>query len=349
MADYTWYLTRIKKVQGNWNLQGESRELKVWFGSAPPPNPGGYDLIIIDDESDYNKVGPNELSEALAAGGIANVPPGNVGSAAETTVPGVTEKVHTVGFVLGNGSIQSAQDGYMISLQELDPGPVQVNWQPGKGNFTQFFPGNLSGICFARGSFIETEDGAKPVEDLVVGDLVMTKDHGLQPIRWIGSAWRSAAMLRQNPKLAPIKIAKDTFGPGRPQQDLLVSPQHRVLVEAPAARAAFGSDEILVAARHLCALEGVAPVESGSGVQYFHILLDRHEIIYANGLETESLYLGAQALKTLSPEALDEIEQLFPGLSAEHPPVASARPLTKGKVARALLNLPRHLGEVRLH
>lgn len=179
-------------------------------------------------------------------------------------------------------------------------------------------PTNASGDfedvpCFVSGTLIETQNGPVRVEDLQAEDQVLTYDHGYQPIRWIGSRTLDQATLRQNPKLKPILIRADALGAGFPKQDLIVSPQHRVLVSSAIAMRMFDCKEVLIPANKLLPLNGVETLNSGSEtIQYFHILFEDHEIIWSNGSPTESLFTGAEALKAISPEGREEIETLFP-------------------------------------
>lgn len=178
--------------------------------------------------------------------------------------------------------------------------------------------------CFLRGTRIGTPDGPRPVQALQAGDLVMTADHGAQPIRWIGSA-RVAA----EGDLAPVRIGAGQMGNDR---DLLVSPNHRLLVSGGQAELLFGEEEVLVAAQHLVDGEGVTR-EPMPQAEYFHILLDRHEILSAEGAPAESLYLGTEALRGLSPEARAEIATVFPTAPWRR---ALSRPALTGREGRLL-------------
>ncbi|RQP07568.1 MAG: hemolysin [Paracoccus sp. BP8] len=191
-------------------------------------------------------------------------------------------------------------------------------------------------ICFASGTLIETERGFVAVEDLKVGDLIATRDNGYQPIRWIGSVKLCAAVLKAKPKLLPIRIKAGALGSKTPSTDLLVSPQHRVLVRSKVALKMFGAMEVLVAAKQLLQIEGVDIAKDIDSVEYFHFLFDRHEVVNSNGAATESLYTGAQALKTVGPAAREEIFALFPELRVEEFVPAPARPLPSGRQARKL-------------
>ncbi|WP_245999470.1 Hint domain-containing protein [Paracoccus methylarcula] len=187
-------------------------------------------------------------------------------------------------------------------------------------------------VCFAAGTLIETSCGPMAVEKLREGDMIRTRDNGLQPIRWIGSRKLSAAELAAAPNLRPIRIRAGAFGNNTPETNLIVSPQHRVLVRSKIAQRMFSADEVLVAAKHLLELDGVGIAEDMAQVEYLHILFDRHEIIFSNGAETESLYTGPEALKAVGPKARDEILALFPELRDMDPAAVAppARPWSRG-------------------
>ena len=190
--------------------------------------------------------------------------------------------------------------------------------------------------CFASGTLILTEGGELAIETLAVGDKVVTRDNGAKLIRWMGSRKVAAAGLARNPKLRPIRIRAGALGANTPSSDLIVSPQHRILVRSKIARKMFGADEVLVAAKQLVVLDGIDVAEDMESVEYFHILFDRHEVVISNGAETESLYTGPQALRSVGPAARQEILDLFPQLLDEAFVVEAARPLSSGRMGRKL-------------
>lgn len=192
-------------------------------------------------------------------------------------------------------------------------------------------------VCFAQGTEIQTRDGPVPVEKLQVGMMVCTRDAGDQPIRWIGSSTLGPGSLSRKPRLRPVRIPAGALGLGMPAKDLVVSPQHRVLLRAGLAREMFGSDEVLVPARLLCGTRGIAVDEDCAKVTYYHILFDRHEIVTSNGAETESLHTGPQAMKSLGKAALDEVHAIFPELKDPEFSRETARDLIKGRDARDLV------------
>ncbi|TXB71308.1 Hint domain-containing protein [Paracoccus aurantiacus] len=203
-------------------------------------------------------------------------------------------------------------------------------------------PSYLSQPCFTTGTLIRTATGPRPVESLQAGDLVMTRDHGLRPVAWTGGRHLSARHLDIAPNLRPVLIRRGALGAGLPVRDLLVSPQHRVLIRSKIAERLTGEAEALVAARHLCGMPGIAVINPANGVGYYHILFDRHEIVESNGCWTESLFTGTQALASISPAALREIRAIFPELFQPHPsPRSGARRFLDGRDAKELLR--RHI------
>ena len=188
--------------------------------------------------------------------------------------------------------------------------------------------------CFVKGMEILTPQGGRRVEDLHVGDLVVTRDGAPQPIRWIGKASRPA---RDN--FRPVCIKAGALGAGIPSKDLIVSQQHRMLFVSPIAERMTGTDEVLIPAIKLLNLPDVQLVEDWDTVTYFHLLLDEHQIIYAHDAPTESLLTGVQACKAIGPDAVAEIADFFPELlqTAARP----ARFIPKGRQVRQLV--ARHL------
>lgn len=191
-------------------------------------------------------------------------------------------------------------------------------------------------VCFVRGTLIETDRGAIPIEDLTQGQLILTRDHGYQPLRWIGSMRLGHAEVAVSPHLRPIRIRAGALGDGLPLADLMVSPQHRVLVKSRIAERMFGADEVLIAAKHLTGLQGIYVAQDLEQVEYWHLLFDDHQIILSNGAATESLYTGPEALKSVSEAARKEIFALFPELRDldYHALPGMARPSVPGRRAR---------------
>lgn len=175
---------------------------------------------------------------------------------------------------------------------------------------------SINAVCYAAGTRIATARGEVAVETLRAGDRVRTLDHGLQALRWVGVRRLTRAELLCHPNLRPSRIRRGALGSGLPRRDLIVSPQHRLLLRSRIVRRMFGVDEVLVPAKKLLALPGFEVAHDLDCVDYVHFLCDRHEIVFAEGAPSESLYLGPQAVRTLDRAALAEIRAIFPGLGA---------------------------------
>lgn len=154
-------------------------------------------------------------------------------------------------------------------------------------------------ICFTPGTCIRTPGGPRLIEDLREGDLVQTKDDGAQPIRWVGSRRMSGARLFAMPKLRPVRIAAGVLNAGEPDADLIVSPQHRILIKGRAAQELFNTPEVLVAAKDLINGDTITVDLKLREVTYIHVLFDSHQVIWANSVETESFHPASAALSTL--------------------------------------------------
>ena len=189
--------------------------------------------------------------------------------------------------------------------------------------------------CFTPGTLIATPHGRIAVETLKVGDKVRTKGHGAQKIRWLGRVTLDASRLAKAPYLRPIRLRAGALGPGLPNRDMLLSPQHRLLLGGWRAELHFGDPEYLIAAAHLVNHQAIAPAWDVDTVTYIHLLFDRHEIVFADGLATESFLPGPMTLNALPSAARDELLTLFPDL-AEHAPLQAARPLMKEWEAQLL-------------
>ena len=154
-------------------------------------------------------------------------------------------------------------------------------------------------ICFAKGTLIRTPDGRRAVEDLREGDLLQTKDDGVQPIEWLGSRIMTGARLMAMPHLRPIRIAAGALGLDQPDHPLIVSPEHRLLLKGPVARDLFNTPEVLVTAKDLVDGQHITIDAQRASVTYFHMLLPRHAVLWANNVETESFHPASGALQSL--------------------------------------------------
>lgn len=193
-------------------------------------------------------------------------------------------------------------------------------------------------ICFCRKTLIETSEGAVPVEDLAVGSLVLNDKGDFLPLRWIGRRKVMPVELAQSSKLHPIRISAGALGRGLPTRDLLVSRQHRLLVSSKIVERMFGKKDVLVSAVKLSLLPGIYTDENVDEVEYFYLLFDSHEIIFAEGVPTESLYTGPEALRAVSPEMHEEILMIFPHLAKPNCNFEPAAHIPEAALQKQLVN-----------
>lgn len=160
-------------------------------------------------------------------------------------------------------------------------------------------------VCFARGTLITTDQEECPIEKLLPGARVLTKDHGFQEIRWIGS--------RKVPALgnfAPVVFLPGAIGN---TTTMRLSRQHRIRVSGASVELNFGCSSVLAPAHALVDGQDIF-IQEGGEVEYFHILFDQHELVISDGVWTESFYPTARAISQQDKVTQDEILELFPYL-----------------------------------
>ena len=184
-------------------------------------------------------------------------------------------------------------------------------------------------ICFTPGTRIATIRGEVAVEDLKVDDQIVTRDNGVQALRWVGRRDLTTAELAKMPNHSPVLIRSGALGKGAPHRDMLVSPNHRMLITSELAEVMFGEREVLVAAKHLTGLDGVDVVRANA-VSYILLMFEHHEVILADGCWSESFQPGDHSMAGIQFEQRREILELFPELE-------NAEGLSSYTAARRLL------------
>jgi hypothetical protein len=180
--------------------------------------------------------------------------------------------------------------------------------------FTQTPPNPNTVTCLTTGAAVQTKNGLVNVEDLAAGMQILTYEGEYQTLRKVFSRNVGEVELKENQKLFPVRICAGALGNGLPTQDLLVSRQHRMLVSSPIVKRMFDKTNVLVASVRLISLPGIFVDGSIKNIKYFHLLFDRHEVIFANGAATESLFLGVEAMKSLPIQSKEELRAIFPDL-----------------------------------
>lgn len=171
-------------------------------------------------------------------------------------------------------------------------------------------PGGV--ICFTPDTRLATPDGQRQIRHLRAGDTILTRDNGPQRVLWTGHRRMSGARLYAMPHLRPIRFKVNAMGLYRPDEDLWVSPQHRMLVKGAAAQALFNTPEVLVAAEDLINDSTITVDHQLREVTYVHILLEQHNVVWANGLETESFHPSNTAMDTVDPAQREVLKEILP-------------------------------------
>lgn len=255
----------------------------------------------------------------------------------EITIEGFDDQGNplTQNIVLNDGDpeIITTQLGWSIDCLKIDP-----NFSPGQnvtvtvnGIFAED-PGNPGSgeqvvttqhdltivVCFTPGTRILTATGEVAVENLRAGDRVVTRDHGIQPVSWIGVTTVSSGRVAANPNLRPILIRKDALGENMPAQDMRVSRQHRILVRDWRAELMFGEKGgVLVPAFALCNDHSIIEERPDEDMVYIHIAFEHHEIVYADGLEAESFHPAERTVSGMAVDQKAELLDLFPQLEKD--------------------------------
>lgn len=199
--------------------------------------------------------------------------------------------------------------GFMMSDNPISPGDLFNTFDVMNSDSEFTVPKGV--VCFTNGTRIRAEQGDVPVEELAVGDLVWTKQNGLRPILWLKSRDIETAALKKDTSLRPIKIAAGSLGSNLPKRDLIVSQQHRVMVEGKIAERMFGSAQVLIAAKFLLDIDGVEIVTADKPFSYIHFACENHEIVLVEGAHSETLYLGDQAVHAFTEQEQDELFKIF--------------------------------------
>ena len=215
---------------------------------------------------------------------------------------------------------QGRRDPLLMFVDEVPPEGTDL-WVTHVAD--QMLSANRSGdeapqvICFTPETRIATPDGETRVADLQEDDLILTKDDGPQPVRWMGSRRMSGARLFTMPELRPIRIRSGALSDEVPDGDLLVSPEHRMLLKGAVAQDLFNSDEVLVSAKDLINDHSIHRDFDVREVTYIHMLLDRHQIVFANGLETESFHPATMPMDAIAEDQLHSLIDRVPGLNED--------------------------------
>ena len=188
------------------------------------------------------------------------------------TLTGTTVGVDASDFLV-TGTVLGIPTTFYVTNSPAAQPPINttVTVQPVSANIP------YTPACYCAGTLIRTERGDVPVEALAIGDRVVTQSGALEPIRWIGTRSYNGRFLAGHRNLLPIRFRAGSLGEGVPARDLLVSPKHAMLI-----------DGVLVAAELLVNGATIVQERTAAQVDYFHIELARHAVIWAEGAASET-------------------------------------------------------------
>ena len=314
----------------------------------------GADTILIGDGFTTNQSWTTDAgNDSITYGNNATINSLDTGTGDDTVIFGDGADVENIETKDGNDSVRFGDDAIVNDIKGganddtfyLGDNATVNNVDGGDNTdalFTQTTGLSTTSVesttvvCFAKGTHIETPDGARMIQDLRIGDLVNTKDRGARPIRWIHSS-NHALGARSDPA-RPILISAEALGPTRPSRDLVVSPQHRILIGGHQQLHDLSTAEVFAHAKSLTTLPGIRYMHGKRNIQWFHFAFDHHDVVVANGCLAESLLLSPMVLAGQPRTARHMLFNLFPKCQPEEalngPP---ARPcLSVGAVARLI-------------
>lgn len=275
------------------------------------------DLLVNDSDPNAQALTITEINGvAVSAGSMVTLSTGQIitlNANGTITIAGNGAPVGTTAFAYTIEDTDGNSDSAFVTLTTVPP-------------------------CFTPGTMITTPRGPVTVESLNIGDMVLTRDNGLQPIRWIGRrVMTGARMFAASGALNPVVIPAHAFGPGQPAVALSVSPMHRILVRGSKLTLTIGHEEALIPAKYLIGKGNVhASKHAFIEMQYFHILFDTHQIIFANQVPTESLHPGHIALAGFMRQDREALFAVRPELRSN--------PGAYGNTARYVLRHAEHNG-----
>jgi hypothetical protein len=292
-----------------------------------PTNPDPSDILVNDDDNLFQDGAPDNgqqvdqgtpqtLVNDLFIDGLQAGTAGDAVYIAYTmTFTNLTTGQVGSIFLLTVGGFQTGNFVGFVTDVDLNPGDViQTSGPNNPSSFSATAP-YVDLICFTKGTLIRTETGERPVEDLRVGDLIETADHGRQPLKWAGHRHLTVIDLLLRPNFKPIHISANAGVLSGLTRDIAVSPQHRFVVGSHKAELYFCADEVLVPAKSFLGQPGVVQDTHSQSVDYYHLLFENHETVFANGTKTESLHLTQGTARSLTAEGYNEVMALFPELA----------------------------------
>lgn len=322
MPTYTFYIYSVDAL--SYNGATDSFDLDAGYLSGEDR----YRIDVNDDDAVMNDGGdPNQtaiiydLDDNIVDSGNIFVP----AFAAVDDGSGGT-------IFLDRIEVNGVHYGY-VSTQLLTPGTSYALQSSGTFEEDHTYYQANSVPCFGPVTLIETPSGPRQITQLAIGDLVLTRDHGPQPIVWAGAQPVSSLRAVLSEKSRPIQMPAHLWGMGAPSIPLILSHNHRVLLEGPLVDLMTSHPQVFVSAGHLA-----KPGKPQFGFVWHHILLPQHEVIRANGIWVESLFSGDALADLIAPEHYRAIRHAV----RNTPHHTTARPCLRAPEARAVVHRLRH-------
>ncbi|MGR3343579.1 MAG: Hint domain-containing protein [Paracoccaceae bacterium] len=334
----------ISEIRYGGNLSADFIEVAVPAGT----DVSSYSLVVYRSDGTVQATYSFGSIESTADGSDVYLfddgTPGFTNLSSNEAVALVDDLGNVIQFVSFDGNTITATEGPADGLTSTDIGTTGdgeslQTYDDGATYQVQTVPNPGIIPCYAPGTMIDTPDGPRAVETLRPGDLVSTLDHGPQPIKWVRE--RTEPLDSAPDDGRPVLIQAGALGPDSPAHDLIVSPQHRILVGGLGQLDGLGPGQALAPAKALTGLPRIRFMRGKFSVTWIHFACARHEVVFANGCVSESLLLGPMALSALSRYQRRALHRLFgplasPDTALNGPP---ARPcLTVGTVRNLLCN-----------
>lgn len=299
---------------------------------------GGNDFILGGEGADT--IDGGEGNDTLSGGADADWFSGN-GLAGGSGV--ISDFESTGGDVIDLSSYFTTLNQVVTASTELEDGSILIALPGAMGGGTVQVLNvtldalteqnlNVGAVCFTEGTMIQTLAGEQEIGTLKPGDLILTREGIVKPLRAIHRRRINLSEAMSSPNIWPVKIRADALGPNIPHRDMMVSPQHRILVNSKVALRVAGAPA-LIAAKKLVGLHGITQPAPTEDVVYIHLVFGQHEVIRANGCWSESFYPGKQALMTLPKVLANEYLEIFGWRSSPE----FAMPVLEGRQVKNLV------------
>ena len=299
-------------------IDAGGRDLVFGVADRTMVSSGGAEIVAPGGIASGTTVGSGG-TQLISGGGSAN---GTIVSSGGTELiyPGgtVTSSVIMAGGKIDLHNVMFDAGGTAV----LDSGTDMLTVTEGGTTYTQQLAGDYSGEffqlgddglggstvtledsapCYCRGTLILTDAGEVAVEDLAIGDLLVTKSGAARPIKWIGTRAYNGRLVSGNRNIMPVLIEAGALGDSVPRRDLWVSPLHAMFL-----------DDVLIPALHLVNGSSITQPEPAGKVEYFHLELDNHDVIVAEGALSESfidddsrgIFMNAPEYRLLYPDSV---------------------------------------------